>query len=136
MEPFIPEREREPGKIFRRKAGGGRKRMPERRVFEGIVFVEDGLPVEVAAQGTIRECKLDTQVLPALAQSRVVPRPLACRSGRVREMEGIVWKWQSIDGAMIKAPLAKEERVRIRQTGEKKEASVISWWTHVASRCR
>ena len=39
VEPFIPEREREPGKVFRRKAGGGRKRMPERRVFEGIVFV-------------------------------------------------------------------------------------------------
>ena len=24
------------------------------------------------------------------------------------EMEGIAWKWQSIDGAMIKAPLAQE----------------------------
>jgi transposase len=24
------------------------------------------------------------------------------------EMEGIAWKWQSIDGAMIKAPLARE----------------------------
>jgi transposase len=24
------------------------------------------------------------------------------------EMEGIAWKWQSIDGAMVKAPLAQE----------------------------
>ena len=39
VEPLVPEREREPGKVFRRKAGGGRKRMSERRVFEGIVFV-------------------------------------------------------------------------------------------------
>ena len=24
------------------------------------------------------------------------------------EMEGIAWRWQSIDGAMVKAPLAQE----------------------------
>ena len=28
------------------------------------------------------------------------------------EMEGIAWKWQSIDGAMVSAPLAKEDVVR------------------------
>ncbi len=25
------------------------------------------------------------------------------------EMEGIAWRWQSIDGAMMKAPLAQEQ---------------------------
>ena len=35
VEPFIPKRERESGKTFRRKPGGGRKPMSERRVFEG-----------------------------------------------------------------------------------------------------
>ena len=39
VEPLIPKREREPSKTFRRKPGGGRKPMSERRVFEGIVFV-------------------------------------------------------------------------------------------------
>ena len=28
------------------------------------------------------------------------------------EMEGIAWKWQSIDGATVSAPLAKEDVVR------------------------
>ncbi len=37
--PFIPKRERESGKAFKRKPGGGRKAMSQRRVFEGIVFV-------------------------------------------------------------------------------------------------
>ena len=37
--PFIPKREREAGKVFHRKSGGGRKPMSERRVFEAIVFV-------------------------------------------------------------------------------------------------
>jgi putative transposase len=39
VEPFIPKRERHPGKQFLRKPGGGRKAMSERRVFQAIVFV-------------------------------------------------------------------------------------------------
>ena len=42
------------------------------------------------------------------------------------EMEGVVWKWQSIDGAMIKAPLAKEATgPNPTDRGEKKGTSVI-----------
>lgn len=31
-----------------------------------------------------------------------------CGRAEYDEMEGIAWKWQSIDGAMVKAPLARE----------------------------
>ena len=48
------------------------------------------------------------------------------------ELEGIAWEWQSIDGSMIKAPLAREVvGSNRRQIGEKMEASVICWWTSV-----
>lgn len=39
VEPLIPERQRMPKKKYTRKAGGGRKPLAPRRVFEGIVFV-------------------------------------------------------------------------------------------------
>jgi hypothetical protein len=29
--------------------------------------------------------------------------------GRYDELRGIQWEWQSIDGSMVKAPLAREE---------------------------
>ena len=51
-------------------------------------------------------------------------------------MEGIAWRWQSIDRAMFRAPLAQES-VGPNPTDRKKNgASVICWWTAVASLCR
>ncbi len=49
------------------------------------------------------------------------------------DLEGISWRWQSIDGAMMKAPLA-EEAVGPNSTDRgEMAASVICWWTGVAS---
>ena len=39
VEPLIPKRVRNEGVSYKRKAGGGRKPMNSRKVFEGIVFV-------------------------------------------------------------------------------------------------
>jgi len=43
------------------------------------------------------------------------------------EMEGVVWKWQSLDGCMIKAPLALETIGRNptdrEKNGDKKKPS-------------
>ena len=39
VEPLIPERRREAGKEYVRKAGGGRKPKDPRLVFEAIVYV-------------------------------------------------------------------------------------------------
>jgi len=39
VEPLIPRQERDKEKTYKRKAGGGRKPIPYRRVFEGIVYV-------------------------------------------------------------------------------------------------
>ena len=107
--PLIPSRERETEKVFRRKPGGGRKPMSSRRVFEGIVFVLrtgcqwKSLPKERFGSASsihkyFREW-LKTGFFLTLWRAGLA---------EYDEMEGIAWKWQSVDGAMIKAPLAQE----------------------------
>ena len=107
--PLIPSRERESGKVFWRKPGGGRKPMLNRRVFEGIVFVLrtgcqwKSLPRErFGSASSIHKYFrqwLKTGFFLALWRAGLA---------EYDEMEGIAWKWQSVDGAMIKAPLAQE----------------------------
>jgi hypothetical protein len=52
------------------------------------------------------------------------------------QMEGIAWRWQRIDGAMFKAPLAQEAVGRNPTARGEKAASSTCRWTGVASRCR
>jgi hypothetical protein len=42
-------------------------------------------------------------------------------------MEGIAWRWQSIDGAMMKAPLAQEQVGPNPTDREKTGASDTCW---------
>lgn len=50
------------------------------------------------------------------------------------DLEGIAWRWQSIDGAMMKAPLTQESGgANPTDRGGEMEASDICWWTDVAS---
>lgn len=39
VERLIPEPERDTNKEYKRKAGGGRKPMPPRQIFEAIMYV-------------------------------------------------------------------------------------------------
>ena len=39
VEPLIPTPERDPNKTFKRRAGGGRKPIPPRKIFEAILYV-------------------------------------------------------------------------------------------------
>ena len=39
VEPLIPAPERDSHKTYKRKAGGGRKPIPSRRIFEAIIYV-------------------------------------------------------------------------------------------------
>lgn len=109
VEPFIPTRERESEKAFHRKPGGGRKPMSSRRVFEGIVFVLrtgcqwKALPKERFGSASSIH-KYFRQWLKAGFFLALWRAGLA----EYDDMEGIAWKWQSIDGAMIKAPLAQD----------------------------
>jgi len=52
------------------------------------------------------------------------------------EMEAIAWNWQSIDGAMHKAPLATECVGPTPRIGKKMGANEACWSTGLASRYR
>ena len=109
VEPLIPERQREAAKDYVRKVGGGRKPKMARLVFEAIVYVLrtgcqwKALPTErFGSASAIHKRFLEWQkagVFEALWQAGLA---------EYDDLEGIAWRWQSIDGAMMKAPLAQE----------------------------
>jgi transposase len=109
VEPLIPVPERDPGKTYKRKSGGGRKPMPSRRTFEAIMYVLrtgcqwKALPKERFGSASA----IHTHFMNWMHAGFFVA---LWRSGLAEydEMEGIAWSWQSIDGAMVKAPLAQE----------------------------
>ena len=109
VEPLVPVRTRAPSKTYQRKAGGGRKQKDARLVFEAIVYVLrtgcqwKALPKERFGSASA----IHTHFMRWMREGFFVA---LWRAGLAEydEMEGIVWSWQSIDGAMIKAPLALE----------------------------
>ena len=108
-EPLVPARGREGGRQYQRGPGAGRKPMPARRVFEAIVYVLrtgcqwKALPKEVfGSASSVHKYFLEWE-----AAGFFLDLWLAGLA-EYDEMEGIAWRWQSIDGAMMKAPLALE----------------------------
>ncbi len=108
VEPFIPKVKRPKGRKYLRKFGGGRKAMGSRRVFEAIVYVLrtgiqwKALPKSYGSASSIHkyfQLWHRAGVFNALWKEGL---------SQYDEMEGIAWQWQSIDGAMNKAPLATE----------------------------
>ena len=109
VEPLIPMHERDRNNIYKRKPGGGRKPIPPRRVFEAILYVlRTGcqwkeLPKERFGSSSSIHAYFMRWMRTGFFLS-------LWRAGIAEydEMEGIAWRWQSIDGAMIKASLARE----------------------------
>lgn len=106
---LIPPRQRVAGKTYVRKAGGGRKPKDARLVFEGIVYVLrtgcqwKALPAERFGSASAIHARFlqweSSGFFEALWQAGLA---------EYDDCEGIAWRWQSIDGAMMKAPLAQE----------------------------
>lgn len=109
VEPLIPVVTRDTAKAYKRKPGGGRKPMPPRQIFEGIVYVLrtgcqwKALPKErFGSASSIHKYFMDWM------RSGFFVALWRAGLAEYDEMEGIAWNWQSIDGAMTKAPLALE----------------------------
>src|SRR5208283_869245 len=100
VEPLIPVRQRSKGRKYRRK--------PARRIFSAIVYVLrtgcqwKALPKEFGSASAIHKHFQQWQ--------RAGFFLALWRSGLAEydDLEGIAWAWQSIDGSMVKAPLALE----------------------------
>ena len=108
--PLVPPPAvRERGRLYQRKPGAGRKAMDPRQVFEAIVFVLrtgcqwKALPKERFGSASSVHRYFRTWL------SRGFFLAL-WRAGLAEydDMEGIAWRWQSVDGTMLKAPLAQE----------------------------
>jgi transposase len=109
VEPLLPERQRESAKDYVRKPGGGRKPKDARLVFEAIVYVLrtgcqwKALPTaRFGSASAIHKRYLEWQ------QAGVFEALWKAGLAEYDDCEGIAWRWQSIDGAMMKAPLAQE----------------------------
>lgn len=108
IEPYIPSHEREKGREYHRKPGAGRKPLDKRQVLAGILYVlRNGclwaaVPAEYGAKSSIHKYFQEWRkagVFVKMWQAGLI---------EYDELEGIDWEWQSLDGAMGKAPLAQE----------------------------
>jgi putative transposase len=105
VEPLIPKPQRDPNQEYQRQPGGGRKPLPPRQVFAGIVYVLrtgiqwKALPKErFGSSSAIHRYFLEWQAAGFFAR--------LWQAGLVEydEMSSIAWVWQSIDGSLTKAP--------------------------------
>ena len=108
VEALIPKVKRDRSKIYMRSKGGGRKPMQPRKIFEAIVYVLrtgiqwKALPKEFGSSSSIHSYFQKWECAGLFKK--------LWKKGLMEydEMEGIAWEWQSIDGSMSKAPLARE----------------------------
>ena len=109
VETLIPLRQRVEDQHYKRKAGGGRKPKDPRLVFEAILYVLRtgcqwrALPAErFGSASAIHARFLEWE------KAGVFEDLWRLGLAEYDELEGIAWRWQSIDGAMMKAPMAQE----------------------------
>jgi len=112
VERRIPDSPRLPGKEYRRKAGGGKKaRYSNRLYFSAIVYVlRTGITWNALPRLQFEGITSQAVHKKFMQWSRAGFFQRLWRAGLMEydEMEGIAWEWQSIDGSMSKAPLARE----------------------------
>ena len=110
VQPLLPKRLQRPTyKVFKRKPGGGRKPMDTRKVFEGILFVlRTGCQWKALPKERFGSASSVHKYFRVWLKEGFFLALWRAGLAEYDEMEGIAWTWQSIDGAMIKAPLAQE----------------------------
>ena len=109
VEPLIPKRKRKKKRKYLRRPGGGRKRIEARKVFEGIIFVlRTGCQWKALPKSEFGSASSIHKYFLEWKRESVFVRLWRKGLAEYDEMEGIAWSWQSIDGAMVKAPLALE----------------------------
>jgi transposase len=110
---------------FIRRPGAGRKPIPPRRVLEGIFYVLrtgiqwKALPGEYGAVSSIHA------YFSEWAQASFFRRMWQEGLMTYDELRGLGWEWQSVDGCMVKAPLARDGVGRNSTDREKKGRNVV-----------
>ena len=97
--PLIPVRERPPDQEYVRKAGGGRKPKAARLVFEGIVYVlRAGCQWKALPKERFGSASAIHKRFLEWGSAGVFEVIWAAGLAEYDNMEGISWRWQSIDG--------------------------------------
>jgi transposase len=108
VKDFIPQRKRNENKTYQRRPGAGRKPIPPRQVLEAIFYVLrtgiqwKALPAAYGAASSIH------QYFSEWAEAGFFKRMWQEGVLAYDELCGLGWEWQSVDGGMVKAPLARE----------------------------
>ena len=109
LEPLIPSRlGRDPEKKYKRKPGGGRKSADPRKILAGILYVLstgcqwNAVPRSFGGGSTIH------RYFQRWARAGFFEAAWKAGLQEYDQLKGIDWEWQSIDGAMTKAPLGGE----------------------------
>lgn len=109
VQPLIPMRQRPQDQDYVRKPGGGRKPKDSRVVFEALVYVlRTGCQWKALPKGRFGSASAIHKRFLEWEQAGFFLRLWQAGLAEYDDMEGIAWQWQSIDGAMVKAPLAQE----------------------------
>ena len=104
----VPTTQRDSNKVYRRKSGAGRKPLDPRRVLEGIFYVLrtgcqwKAVPQKYGCGSSIH------RYFQEWGETGFFEKIWALGLEKYDELEGIGWEWQSVDGCMVKAPLARE----------------------------
>jgi transposase len=108
-EPLIPKKKRKNRRKYFRKPGGGRKPLEPRRVFEAIVYVlRTGIQWKALPEERFGSASSIHAYFRFWAREGFFVKLWRKGLAEYDEMVGIAWAWQSIDGSMVKAPLALE----------------------------
>lgn len=109
VEPLIPAPQRTTRAKYVRKPGAGRPPKPARQVFEAIVYVLrtgcqwKALPKErFGSASAVHKRFLQWEKAGFFEQLWIAGL------AEYDQMEGVAWRWQSTDGAMFKAPMARQ----------------------------
>ena len=113
IKPLLP--------VYKQSCKGGRPRLPLRNVVTGIVYVLrtgcqwKAMPAQFGSGSAIHS------YFQEWVERGVFERLWQCALEEYDELKGIDWRWQSLDGAMTKAPLGgeknREKPDRSRQAG-------------------
>jgi transposase len=108
VEPLLPTRKRKQGRRYRRRPGGGRKPLEPRRVFEAILFVlRTGIQWKALPKAQFGSASAVHKYFLEWKRQKVFVRLWRRGFAEYDDFEGIAWAWQSLDGALAKAPLAR-----------------------------
>jgi len=134
----IPGSQKHEDKYYKLRPDRGRKLLPKRQVLEGVVYV---LRTVYQRKTVPKEYRVRTSILTYFQEwtkTRFFEKNWAKSLEKHDELEEIDYEWQSLDGCMVKAPLAFEAVGHNPTDSEKnrnKTKSTNGWKRTSSSRC-